>query len=90
MMLQLEEYNYETYEKIVQLWPWASISPTLHLVLGHSHEIIALDGGRGLGNKTEQHAEAVNNPLRNLKKTGCRSHDEKLACLDCYNKGPSI
>ena len=84
--MQLEQYNYETYRLIVETWPWATVSTTLHMVLGHSAEVIARDGGRGLGWKSEQGGEAINDPLRQIKAQGARSHDEETACRDTFNK----
>ena len=47
--------------------PWISFTPTLHKVLAHSWELIALNDGVGLGALDESGLEGCNKILRNVR-----------------------
>ena len=43
----------ELYVHICEKFPWVSITPTVHKLLGHSWELISENDGHGLGNLDE-------------------------------------
>ena len=47
---KLRELSLEVYLRIVERFPWAVISPSIHRILAHAHEVIDLNEGFGLGN----------------------------------------
>ena len=61
---EFQEYCTEVYLLLLETFPWVSISPTCHAVLAHSAEVIALNGGYGLGLCSEQPSEAVHKLIR--------------------------
>ena len=50
---ELDNYCKETYFKLVELFPWMNISDSVHKLLGHLPQVIAANGGKGLGNLSE-------------------------------------
>ena len=48
------------YMNIVELFPWAVVSPSVHHILGHAWERIEQNDGYGLGNVSEEGLEALN------------------------------
>ena len=58
----------DTHELIIDTFPWASITPTLHKVLGHSaHLIEDYNGGRGLKSLSEEGLEACHKHIRRYR-----------------------
>ena len=53
----------ETYLHLVSELGWVSNTPTLHKLLAHSAELIALNGGRGLKDLSEEGLESNNKTL---------------------------
>jgi hypothetical protein len=60
------------YLKIVETFPWAVISPSVHRVLAHSWERIEANELRGLGSESEEGSEAQNKFIRYLRIHGAR------------------
>ena len=66
-----------TYLLILDSFPWASITPTLHKVLAHSEELIRdINSGYGLKFLSEEGSEACNKLIRNYR--------ENLARKTCF------
>ena len=58
----------DTYQLIVETFPWASINPTLHKVLAHSAQLIEqFNGGRGLKSFSEEGLEACHKYIRRYR-----------------------
>ena len=66
-----------TYLLILDSFPWASITPTLHKVLAHSEELIRdINSGYGLKSLSEEGSEACNKLIRKYR--------ENLARKTCF------
>ena len=64
----LETVCKETYEIIIQHFPWANISPTVHKVLAHTPQVInEYNDGFGLENLSEEGLEASNKLIRRYR-----------------------
>ena len=50
---ELNNFCLETYIKVLELFPWLEIPETVHKLLAHLAQVIAANGGRGLGNLSE-------------------------------------
>ena len=72
-------------KKIVQCFPWAVISPSVHRVLAHSWEVIELNAGFGLGDLSEEGLEALNKCIREMRKSGARKDSTVNNFTDTYN-----
>ena len=46
---RVRELGKEVNLKIIELFPWAAISPSVYRILAHSWEVMELNGGHGLG-----------------------------------------
>ncbi len=58
--------------KIVETFPWAIISPSIHRVLAHSWEKIELNDLKGLGSESEEGSESQNKFIRYMRVHGAR------------------
>ena len=62
-----------TYLFILDYFPWASITPTLHKLLAHSEEILReVNNGCGLKSFSEEGSEACNKLLRKYRENLAR------------------
>ena len=59
---------------------------TFHAVFGHSHHIIALNDGFGLGQLTEGRLESKNKFLKRYKERLSRKFDQNTCCTDIMNR----
>ena len=59
-MQRFRAMSTELYVHICEKFPWVSITPTVHKLLGHSWELISENDGHGLGNLDESGLEACN------------------------------
>ena len=58
----------DTYELIIESFPWASITPTLHKILAHSAQLIdEYNGGRGMKSFSEEGLEACHKYIRRFR-----------------------
>ena len=63
----------DTYLLILESFPWASITPTLHKLLAHSEELIReSSSGFGLREFSEEGTEAWNKLVRKYRETLAR------------------
>jgi hypothetical protein len=79
-----EEYCRSTYLHILTSYPWASITPSLHRVLGHASERISLNGGKGLGDLSEESLEANNKLIRRFRERLARKTSLKDNLHDVF------
>ena len=71
--LNLGKLCKDTYLLILDSFPWASITPTLHKLLAHSEELIReSNSGFGLKKFSEEGTEACNKLARKYKETLAR------------------
>ena len=75
----------EVYSKIVEVFPWAVISPSVHRILAHSWERIEMNNGFGLGAESEEGLEALNKWIRRLRVGGARKTSTLSNFVDTYN-----
>ena len=62
-----DEYCIETYVLLKTVFPWASVPQSIHRLFGHSAERIALNGGYGLGNLSEEALESLHKLVRRFR-----------------------
>ena len=70
---------------IVETFPWASISPSVHRILAHSWERIQMNNGHGLGDESEEGLEALNKFIRKLREGGARKTSTFSNFTDTFN-----
>lgn len=82
---KLRELTQEAYMALVNGFPWAVVSPSVHRILAHSWEVIELNGGFGLGDMSEEGLEALNKLIRQMRATGARKDSTPNNFRDTYN-----
>ena len=70
---------------IIQLFPWAAVSPSVHRILAHSWEVIELNGEFGLGDVSEEGLEALNKQIKDMREHGSRKDSTENNFLDTYH-----
>ena len=65
---------------------WISITPTVHKVLGHSWELIELNGGFGLGSLDESGMEGCHKVLRNVRTRLSRKVSQHANLVDTIQR----
>ena len=66
--------------------PWISITPSLHKLLGHSWELIELNGDHGLRSLDESGLEGNNKILRSLRTKLARKTSQSANLVDCLQR----
>ena len=64
---KLRDLTKDVNLKIVEHFPWAIISPSVHRILGHAWERIQYNDGYGLGNVSKEALEALNKWIRRFR-----------------------
>ena len=82
---EFKEFCTEVYLKIVEYWPWAVMSPSIHRILAHAGELMEANEGRGLGGESEEGLESVNKFIKSLRKESARKTSTEANFLDCFN-----
>ena len=82
---RVRELGKEVNLKIIELFPWAAISPSVHRILAHSWEVMELNGRHCLGDIGEEGLEANNKRIRNLREHGSRKVCTENNFLDTFN-----
>ena len=71
---------------IINHYPWASITPSLHKLLAHSAHLIELNDCFGIGSLSEEGLETCNKRLRRV----CEFHARKVSLTanltDCLTR----
>ena len=75
----------ETNLKLVETFPWAVISPSVHRVLAHSWEVVMANEGFGLGGLSEEGLEALNKYIREIRDSGSRKDSTLHNMTDTFN-----
>ena len=70
---------------IIQLFPWAAVSPSVHRILAHSWEVIELNGEFGLGDVSEEGLEVLNKQIKDMREHGSRKDSTENNFLDTYH-----
>ena len=71
-IFHFRSYCLATYELILATWPWASISETVHRLLGHTWEFIILNNNCGLLCQGEGGSESMHHVERDNRQYGSR------------------
>ena len=79
-------YKKFTYIRGPNNKPWIYPSPTLHVFLSHSHELIDANKNCGLGKFSEQGLENNNKFLRFFRKTLSRKCSQEDNLTDCFSR----
>ena len=75
----------DTYELIIDTFPWARITPTLHKVLAHSAQLIEdYNGGRGLRSLSEEGLKACHKHIRRYREQLARKFSFKTNIQDIF------
>ena len=85
---EFEAFNRETYKKILTSYPppQVKISPSVHKLLGHSWDLIALNDNCGLGTVSEGGIEACNKLLRRYRTRLSRKRSQHDNLYDCAKR----
>ena len=75
----------ETNLRLVETFPWAVISPSVHRVLAHSWEVVRANDSFGLGGLSEEGLEALNKNIREIRDSGARKDSTLHNMTDTYN-----
>ena len=62
----------QTNMKIVETFPWAVISPSVHRILAHAWEVIEENDGYGLEGLSEEGLKALNKNIRHTRTYSAR------------------
>ena len=71
--------------KVVECFPWGIVSPSVHRILGHSHEVFRMNNGFGLGDMSEEGLEALKKLVREFRKIGARKDSTENNFTNCFN-----
>ena len=82
---KLRQLTMETYLALVEGFPWAAVSPSVHRILAHSWEVIQLNDGYGLGGLSEEGLESLNKQIRHTREKGARKDNCFHNFVDTYN-----
>ena len=75
----------DTYLLILDSFPWASITPTLHKLLAHSEELIReSNSGFGIKEFSEERKEACNKLVRKYRETLARKYSFETNTVDIF------
>ena len=80
-----EEFCRSTYLHVSSI-PWIEFTPSAHIVLGHSAELIEENDKTGLLNYSESGIEANNKFLRQYRINKSRKTSQFENLLDCINR----
>ena len=85
---ELEAFCKETYRLLLESFPrpLCEMSPTIHKLLGHSWELIAMNGNYGLGTLSEGGIEASNKFLRRYRIQLARKRSQHDNLTDCARR----
>ena len=82
---KLRDITQEVNLKIVESFPWAAVSPSIHRILAHSWEVVELNNGFGLGDLSEEGLEALNKHIRERRCHGSRKNSTEVNFEDTFN-----
>ena len=83
---QYKEHCKTAYIHLINELPWVSITPTLHKLLAHSWELIALNEGEGLRRLDESGMEGCNKLLRTIRTKHSRKTSQQACNIDCLTR----
>ena len=82
---KLRDITQEVNLKIVESFPWAAVSPSIHRILAHSWEVVELNNGFGLSDLSEEGLEALNKHIRERRCHGSRKNSTEVNFEDTFN-----
>ena len=80
------EYSMEVSLLIAQQFSWSSVNYTLHGVIHHAAELIALNDGYGLGSLSEEWLETANKHIRHFLETHARKTSPEDQMVDVMSR----
>ena len=83
---KFKEYAMEASLLITRSYSWSNINYTLHGVIHHAAELIALNDGYGLGSLSEEGLEAANKHIRRFLETHSRKTSPEEQMVDVMNR----
>ena len=81
-----KEFCVDLYVFIVNTFPWVSITGSVHKVVGHSWELIELNGGRGIGALDEAGMEGCHKVLRGIRTRLSRKISQQANLIDTIRR----
>jgi hypothetical protein len=84
-MTRFREVGTMAYLMMVEVFPWAVISPTLHRIMGHAWQRIEANECKGLGSESEEVLEGTNKLLRYHREHGARKTSTEENFTDVFN-----
>ena len=87
-VMEFEVFNRETYKLILTTYPppKVKISPSVHKLLGHTWDLIALNDNHGLGTVSEGGIKACNKLLRRYRTRLSRKRSQHENLQDCAKR----
>ena len=82
---RLRMLGQQIYLELVQCFPWAVVSPSVHRILAHSWEVIQLNDSYGSGGMSEEGLEALNKCIRSMRSTGARKDNTLHNFTDTFH-----
>ena len=82
---RVRQLGQQVYLQLVQTFPWAMITPSVHRILAHSWEVMQLNDECGLGGESEEGLEALNKNIRRMRSTGARKDSTLHNFTDVYH-----
>ena len=85
-VMYFKEYCQSLYRDILEWFPNAVITPTVHKILSHSWELIQHNDDYGLGKYSEEGLEGCNKILRRIRTTLSRKTSKDANQIDCLQR----
>lgn len=83
----LKKFSSDVNVFILQEYPIAQLTPSLHQVIGHLWELVQFNDGFGLGaGHSEEGLEASNRALKRLYQHHSRTYNTEVAMIDTFTK----
>ena len=81
-----KDFCCDLYVFLVDSFPWISITGSVHKVIGHSWELIELNGGYGMGSLDELGMEGCHKVLRGIRTRLSRKISQQANLLDTIRR----
>ena len=81
-----KDFCNDLYVFIVDSFPWVSITGSVHKVIGHSWELIELNGGKGIGALDEAGMEGCHKVLRAIRTRLSRKISQQANLVDTIRR----
>ena len=75
----------DAYTLLVTHFSWCAVSTSVHRVLAHAWEVVKINNGYGLGDRSEEGLEALNKYIRSIRQSGARKDLTLNNFTDTFN-----